>query len=260
MDDTDRDAHPLRSIDRWMIGAGVALLAVPATFAILVARPSRLAPFLDGNGNENGIPGRARHALGPGLFFILALLSTVAVAKLFMEPAGTGGADAAASESVVTDASALRDASYATGASAARLVNGLIERLDAGNLWSAVMIAIPVFVFALVLALINRMLVLGIAPRWSASHAVGSSLYMVGSLIVWLIIAVMTNIVLSQLGFSFIGSLAAFLLVVTGLAWTGVQAYAFWESHGALTGVRLGLAATAIPIAILTLIVTLLAI
>jgi len=241
------NGDPVSGVDRLMVGLGVAVLALPLTFTTLVARPSRLSPYLTGQSKTTEAEDHVTKYLGPGLFFILSLLVFVVIMKWMMSGASAG------IEPSHLEGRATFDAGYETGQAFAQLIKSFEQRLASGNLWSAVIIVVPVYIFALALALANRGLVGLLTARWTAAHAVGASLYIIGGIILWSSLAVVVGALLATIlppvGIGIFG----LLVCVIVLSLTAVQTYGFASDFVLKKEYHLGLVSAAIPPVIIAL-------
>ncbi|MGB6228597.1 MAG: hypothetical protein WBF53_00535, partial [Litorimonas sp.] len=70
----------VNGVDRVLVGAGVAALALLPTYWLLIAHPARLAPRLD----PHAQPAIRLPFLGPGLFFVSSLLFALLASSLLI--------------------------------------------------------------------------------------------------------------------------------------------------------------------------------
>lgn len=236
-------------VDQLLIGLGVAVIGIWGTFVSLIANPSKLSPYLTGQAADANSEGKPKRYLGPGLFFILSLLIFILVMYLLKVQAVPSAEPREVSEVVQSNAG------YKVGYALAQLVDAFEQRVMSGNIWSAVVIVVPVYAFAVALALINRILIGWIAPRWTAAHAVGAALYNIGTIILWMAVIVLIGAVAS-------GSLPRLVMAgLTGVAFltvmglTAVQTYQFVADLTDEVDYRLGILSIATPLAILGLVV-----
>lgn len=238
-------------VDQLLIGLGVAVIGIWGTFASLIARPSKLSPYLTGQPTEVDSVGKSKRYLGPGLFFILSLLIFILVMYLLKVQAGPSADPKDVSEI------ARSSSSYKVGYALAQLVDAFEQRVMSGNIWSAVVIIVPVYAFAVALALINRILIGLIAPRWTAAHAVGAALYNIGTIILWVAVIVLIGTVASGSLPRLVMAGLAGLAFMTVMGLTAVQTYQFAADFTDQVDYRLGLLSAATPFAILGLIAAL---
>jgi len=253
MNDVDAgNSDTVTGVDRLMVGIGVSMLVLPLTFATLIFRPSRLACGLgrQSSHNSGAIDQEQQNSsiLGPGLFFVFSLIFSIIILR-WMIPGG---------EAIETPAVLQNQDTYSSGFKAGTalgvVISSFVDRLSVGNLWSAIALLVPVYLFALVVALTNRLLVGLLNSKWTAAHAVGASLYLVGGLALWLAVVMivfsLSIIILPALAAVFI--LLALILTAIGL--TGMQSYGMAAPFIDRPDYRLGLISAAIPVLILGLI------
>lgn len=239
----------INRVDLLLIGLGVALIGIWGTFASLIASPSKLSPYLIGRAADAKNEGKPNRYLGPGLFFVLSLLIFIVVMYLLKLQAVPSAEPRDVSEIVQSSAS------YKVGYALAQLIDMFEQRVMSGNIWSAIVIVVPVYAFAIALALINRVLMGWIAPGWTAAHAVGAALYNIGTIILWMGMTVLISTIAS----SFLPT--PILAGLTGLAFltviglTAVQTYQFAADVTYEADYRLGILSAVTPVAILGLIV-----
>ena len=240
-------------IDSVLIGLGVAIIMLPIMFVTLVGKPSSLSHNL--TGHRTPLSGSAsKRVIGPGLFFVLSLIGFVLMMQ-WLAP----GADSMPDVSEIEDRADF-GAGYEIGKSFGGLMNEFEERLSSGNIWSAVVIIVPIYVFALVFAAINKMLVSLICKEWTTAHAVGSSLYMIGSLLLWFA----TLLVIA--GFAPTTASPVIMGTVMGLGFLAALGFTAVQTYGFVDGLTdkppsdwLGLISAATPLILMTMLGVLIA-
>lgn len=236
-------------VDAWLVALGVALIGIWGTLFTLIVAPSRLAKRLTGGFVLTGQRPTEQRYLGPGFFFVLSILIFVVIMHIVKIQTGSGAELPEVSEA------AQSSTSYQIGYGLAQLLDNFQQRVASGNFWSAAVLIVPVYLFSVGLALINHVLIRFIAPRWTASHAVGAALYQMGGVILSLGLVVL--LLMAAHGLlppkltALLGGLS--FLILIGL--TAVQTYQFAASVMDDPDYRLGLISAATPMIIIGLII-----
>lgn len=245
----------LLNLDWLLISAGVGVLSLLPTFLILIIAPYKLAPQLAGKP-----PSGRRLYLGPGQFFVLAVIVFVLIGGLLRRE----------NESSEFDAAVRDTEQFNTGVSIGRGLRNFIEatgeRLASGDLWSAALIALPIFAFAVVLGFVIALLFGGLerfrlfrkvespSHSWDIRHSMGSALYIVGALTLWNALFLALALILPSTGVPVvIGGLTFLTLFITAFVCAGWQAYAFAKGSGIKDGTGLFFAASFVPVAVIAL-------
>ena len=228
----------VNGVDRILVGMGVAALALLPTYIMLMAKPARLADFLQ----PDSAPRSKPPFLGPGLFFVASLLFVLMIATLTLSGVKTPSPER------IEAAQTTGGAAYSIGTGIGYTLAALEDKLSSGDFWNAVAVAMPVFGYAVVLAFGLWGLIRLTTKEWTAAHAVGAALYMVGGLMTGTSLIAGLTVLMGYM----VGTLLAGVVMLLGLlgvlCLTSVQAYAFAKAKGADDGARLGLASTAVPI------------
>lgn len=170
-------------LDRLIINVGVAIMAVIPTFFYSILSPKKLGPLLSGDTEPDG---RRGMLLGPGVFFFLTTILTMLILNLLRPEAS------AESSTVETDvaSSAVREASYSFGAKLGQIQRGIYENLVDGNIWSAIVFAVPIYLFAVYLGVIGGIIFNRVSDKWTYKDSMGAGLYVIASWILLLIVSI----------------------------------------------------------------------
>ena len=249
MDEVEIDSDSgdtVNGVDRFLVSAGVLALGLLPAYGLLVAKPEKYASKLIPKQSSDTLP-------GPGLFFIgsiLFVLLAVSVASAGMAPPD---------EKIVQTAQESNSA-FAIGTAIGHLMNSLEDRLFSGDFWSAVAVSVPIFSFAVLLAVPLRLLLGWAVKNWTSSHAMGAALYITGGALIGIGLSASIGLITGRMFGRVIGTLIAMLGIFAAIALTGVQAHAFGNSAGPKSDVRLGLSAAAVPFSIIGIFVALAAV
>lgn len=234
----------VNGVDRILVGMGVAALALLPTYIILIAKPDRLSSLLQpGSPPQNKAP-----YLGPGLFFVASLLFVLMVASLTLS-----GVEAPSPERI--EAAQTTGAAYSIGTGIGGTLAALEDKLSSGDFWNAVAVAMPVFGFAIILAFGLWGLIRLATQEWTAAHAVGAALYMVGGLMAGTALIAGLAVLVGHVAGTMLAGVVMLFGLLAVLSLTSVQAYAFGKATGAEDGARLGLASAAVPILVIVIFV-----
>lgn len=240
------NADTVSSIDKALMGIGVALLAFLPTFAVLLFRPTALSANLSLRTPKDG---QGKPLLRPGLFFVVALLSFVFVLNLVSS--GKSGGTGKQPKSVQDNAAF--DIGYAAAKGFDRLVDGLVTGLASGNVWGAVMVAFPIYLFAIALAMLHYLPMKAIARSWTAELSVGVSLYIAGGLLGVINLIGIIIIVAMPLAPQFAMGIVLFVLILAALAGTAFQSYNLSAPHVDVPDHHLVLMSIWVPFALIGL-------
>ena len=170
-------------LDRLIINVGVAIMAVIPTFFYSILLPKKLGPLLSGDTEPDG---RRGMLLGPGVFFFLTTILTMLLLNL-MKPEAS-----AESSTVETDvaSSAVREASFSFGRKIGQIQRGIYENMVDGNIWSAIVFAVPIYLFAVYLGVIGGIIFNRVSDKWTYKDSMGAGLYVIASWILFLIVSI----------------------------------------------------------------------
>lgn len=243
LDDPNIDSgsgDPVNGVDRILVGAGVLALVLLPAYGMLIAKPERYAPKL--------VPSRGSNASddlpGPGLFFVGSVLFVLLMGSLVLV-----GLEPPSEDTVAAAKGA--GPGYAIGTAIGQLMSALQTRLSSGDFWSAVAVAVPIFAFAVTLAVPLRLLLGWAVKKWTSAHAMGAALYITGGLLIGIGLSVALGAFIARLATTMVGALMATLAIFAVIGLTGVQAHAFGRLGGAKSEARLGFAAAAVPFSVL---------
>jgi len=161
-------------LDRLIINVGVAIMALIPTFFYLVFSPKKLGPLLSGDAEPDG---RRGMLLGPGVFFFLSIIFSILLLNL-MRPEAS-----AESSTVKTDmaSSAIGQASFSFGMRSGQIQRGIYENIVDGNIWSAIVSAIPIYLFAVYLGILGGVIFNRVSNKWTYKDAMGAGLYVIAT-------------------------------------------------------------------------------
>lgn len=253
MDTSTESSQPsLLNLDWLLIAIGSAILSLVPTFLALLITPARLTPRLSGQ-----FPKGERTFLGPGQFFVLSVITLVLMGSVIRRDNLTDDAEVASSMSNAPT----YNAGATVGEAMKRFIENTGERLASGDVWSAAMIALPIFLFAVALgcviaalmALLKRTSADG-PLNWNVRHAMGASLYMVGGLTLWNSLLLILPTLLPMQDFPLMVNglifIAMFFAAFISLGW---QTYSFASQSGIKEGSGLFFGASLVPIAVIIL-------
>jgi len=157
-------------LDRVVIIAGVAIMALIPTLFYLIFSPKKLGPLLSGDVEPDG---RRGMLLGPGAFFFFTIILTMLVLN-FTTPS-------VSAESITAQTDLSDSAAYQAGSSLGRKVaniqSGIYDNIVDGNIWSAIIFAIPIYLFAVYLGILGRLIFKPVSDKWTHKDAMGAGLY-----------------------------------------------------------------------------------
>lgn len=185
-------------LDRLILNVGLAILAVVPTFIILIAMPWRAAPLLAGEHAE----GRQGAILGPGVFFVAALLAGYSLTALINPPDPVAvtepASEIAAAGEAIGETAATAEEQDRPGMNSS-IRSRLMASIAEGNVWKIASLFFPMFVVACGIAALSSgvgSLVLRV-KEWTLRAATGASLYYLTTLIVFvLMVSVIDDYVL----------------------------------------------------------------
>lgn len=195
--DTSENPNVVGGLDRLVVWAGLAILAVLPTLFTVICTPWRAAPLLGGERPE----GREGYVLGPGVFFVAAVIGAVLLSTMIDSADPDEPTNPATIEETFEEersASSPFALGYELGQRAGEraeeraeengetvLSDRLIAGLTSGNVWLAAGSLSPYFFMACLIAAFT-----GVAgrlcnvPAWNIRAAMGGGLYFVTSAMV----------------------------------------------------------------------------
>lgn len=254
---TETSQPSLLNLDWLLISAGVGVLSLLPTFLTLIIAPHKLAPQLGGKP-----PSGRRLYLGPGQFFVLCVIVFVLIGSV-LRPKSNSTEVSPALETTETF-----NAGKMIGRGIRNFVETTAETLASGDVWSAALIALPIFAFAVALGFIIAILIGTLTQysgfkkvedpivTWDIRHSMGSALYIVGALTLWNALFLAFALNLTSLGLPvLVGGLIFLSLFMTAIVGVGWQTYAFAKGRGIEDGPGLFFTASAVPIAVIGLVI-----
>lgn len=181
------DKNIVGGIDGLVVSLGLAILAVLPTLFIVTFMPWRAASLVAGDRPS----GRVGYILGPGIFFVAAIVSTLAVSSLVPN----APSPPVASEQVIetNETTALTTSAFRAGLEAGRRnaqdedeeeddgpSRGarILDGLSSGNIWKAAATISPFFLWACLIGGISCAWAAVLqVKKWTLRAAIGSGLY-----------------------------------------------------------------------------------
>ena len=195
-------------------------MAVIPTFFYSILSPKKLGPLLSGDTEPDG---RRGMLLGPGVFFFLTTILTMLLLNL-MKPEAS-----AESSTVKTDvtSSAVSHATFSFGRKTAQIQRGIYENMVDGNIWSAIVSAIPIYLFAVYLGVIGGIIFNRVSDKWTYKDSMGAGLYVIASWILVFIIGIGTIIVTRNIEAIMLRALVFLCVIFISIAIIPWQYYCF---------------------------------
>lgn len=184
-----KEKNFIGGIDRVVINLGVAIMAFIPTLFYLLVSPKKLAPLLSGDAEADG---RSGMLLGPGIFFFLSVIFNISALKLMILDQV---AEHSTRQTELTDTPAYQ-VGYSLGKAFSSIQNGIYENLASGNIWSAIVFAIPLFLIATFLGMFGGVVFRSVSEKWTYKVSMGAGLYTFGF---WLFILLFLHILVFRI-------------------------------------------------------------
>ena len=258
MDDTDidlSDKNIVGGLDRFVIWVGLAVIAVLPTLFIVLFMPWRAAGLVAGEKPE----GREGYILGPGVFFVVAVMSSVLLSSAIESPdPEPDPAQAQIELEEKQESSAFRYGFEIGQRSSERTSDTenffdtettLIEGITSGNVWLAAGSISPYFFFACLIAAITCLAArLSGVSNWTMRAAVGAGLYFVTSaIVVWTLLGeIIDFLIIGSPNFSAPAIAAIGILMASPIALLPWQTFWFVKRYANAPGHNSGLVAVGV--------------
>lgn len=158
------DKNAIGGLDRLVTNVALAVIAVFPTLGAALVMPWKLTPLLSSDEPD----GRKSMLLSPGAFLPLSLT----VILLFAAAITT-------SETVASNG----------GAIGPRLAVDVAQAAGEGDLWRTVSLIAPIYILAIVIALLSQLLRRWIGSWWTLRTALRGAFYQVAVTVCWIIVS-----------------------------------------------------------------------
>lgn len=212
--DLEENDH-IGGIDRLLIGFGIASMALLPTLFYSIFKPAKLAPFLDGVTKPSD---RRGGVIGPGIYFVMSIVFFVVI---FI---WTGSVNTEKSTPAnISENNVGYEAGKEIGQGMKALTDSLRDNLADGNIWSAIAISFPIYLFAVYLGFMGALIFWAVSPKWTAKESIGAGLYVFGG---WICVLALATGIASLTPSAMLGGVAISSLVFLQTILVGWQYYA----------------------------------
>ncbi|UTW56098.1 hypothetical protein [Kordiimonas sp. SCSIO 12610] len=201
------------AIDKLTENIALTALSVFPTFFYLVFQPRRLAPLLLHQEDD----GRKGMLLGPGVFFVFAIIIIMVLAGFFVTP-----------EILKVNGSFL-GAGYAY-----RVTNAAAE----GNIWQVISYIGPLYIFTIIVGVLGQIPKRWIGPNWTLHVSLRAAFYQMATSVFWII---GTSAVIDNIGLTYGIAVSQEIYSYNSIPIFGIPAwqyFCFMKEVGSLTPMR----------------------